>query len=216
MGILGSSISTEGITATAATTAKMIAYGLIFVAIVGLGAYLYLRWRQQSEGYKVIIYSQDGFKQITQRNDIGTIYVDRITKNKRLFLKKSRVGLEADKFPFTMGTKGEKTIYLLQTGLKNYRFITIAIDVPKAELKVGEEDVNWALNEFDRAIKMFEAKSFWKEYGPYLMFIISVMAVLIVMIVLIKKFDVIQAASENLKQAAQYIAQAKAGTMVMT
>lgn len=212
---LGLGLDMSGMATTVVNTAGMIIVGLIAVAFIGTIFYFFMKKKKHGESYKVIIYSQDGFGQITQRNDTATIHVDSVTKNKRLFVKNANVGLEADKIPYTMGSKGEKTVYLLQTGLKNFRFITVEIDVPLIDLKVGEEDVNWALNEFDRSIKMFESKNFLKEWGPYIMFLISVFAIVILLILLFNKFSVIESASQNLKEAAQYIAQAKSGTIVM-
>lgn len=214
--VLGLGIDTAGMAASALNIAYMIALGLVAVAIIGVAAYLYMnKKRYDEQGYKVIIYSQDGFGQIIQRTDKASIFVDKITKNKRLYVKGAKVGLEADNFPYVMGDKGKKTVYLLQTGLKNFRFIRINIDVPKVELKVGEEDVNWAINEFDRAIKMFETKSFLKEWGGMIALVICVFAILILMIFVLKKFDVLQEVAKSLENAAASMASAHSGTMVI-
>ena len=183
---------------------------LIFVAVVvGAVAYLFVS-KSKYEKFKVIIYSEDGFKQLVQRHDTATIHIDKKTGNKRFFVKKASVGLEADNFPYVMGSRGDKTVYLLQTGLKNFRFINIKIDVPRVELKVGEEDVNWALNEFDRAIKMFDAKDKMLQYMPYIILAFVSIVILIMFIYFFKSFPQLVEMSAQLKEAMMYGAQAAA------
>lgn len=192
----------------------MIAVGFVCITIIGVIAWLLLQ-KKKFEGYKVIIYSQDGFGQIIQRNDTGGIFIDKKTNNKRFFIKKADVGLEADNFPYTMGSKGEKTVYLLQTGLKNFRFIKINIDVPQVELKVGEEDVNWALNEFDKAIKMFDSKDKMLQYLPYIAIAITSIFILVLFIYFFKSFPQLVEMSINFKEAIIAGANAQAGTVVL-
>lgn len=213
---LGLGIDTAGLAGTAMNIAIFLAVGLVVAAIIGFLAYLYMnKKRYDEQGFKVIIYSQDGFGQIIQREDKASIFVDKITKNKRLFIKKAKIGLEADNFPYTMGSKGEKTVYLLQTGLKNFRFIRVNIDVPKVNLKVGEEDVNWALNEFDKAIKMFDSKDMLMQYMPYIIIAFVSIIILVIFIYFFKDFDKLVTMSANFKDAMIAGANAQTGTIVM-
>ena len=189
---------------------------LFVVALVGITTYFILKGKRFNE-YKVIIYSEDGLGQIIQKNDSGGIFVDSKTKNKRFFIKGAKVGLEADNFPYLMGNKGQKTVYLLQTGLKNFRFIKINIDIPKVELKVGEEDVNWALNDFDRSLKMFSTDKLM-QYMPYIIIAFVSIFILVLFIYFFKDFDKLVTMSANFKEAMMYGAQAaanNAGTQVI-
>lgn len=219
---LGLGVNVAGIADTAMNIGIMIAVGLIVVAIIGGIAYLYMnKKRYDEQGYRVIIFEEDGFGQIIQKIDKASIFVDKITKNKRLFLKNARCGISADNFPYVMGAKGEKTVYLLKTGQKNFRPITVKIDIPKnkdgtrVELKVGEEDVNWAINEFDRAIKMFDQKNILLEYMPYILLAFVSVIILVIFIYFFKDFDKLVTMSANFKDAVIAGANAQTGTMVM-
>lgn len=199
------------------STALSIILLIIVMFVVGaamVGITMVILWYKKYTQFDCIIFERDGFGQLTQKTDTAGVFVDRKTKNKRLFLRKSKVGLNADTIPYIpLGNK--KVIYLLQTGLKNFHFIRVNIDNPVVTLSVGEEDVNWAVNTYERGKKMF-SQSLFMQLLPFLTIAFVSIVILILFVYLFKHFDVLKEASIALKEASKNLAAAKTGTTVIT
>jgi len=204
-------MSIETVASTAMNVGLMILTLLLFGGVSVGGVILYLKWKKYSM-YNCIIFRRDGFGQLTQYTDRAGVFVDSKTKNKRFFLKKSGVGLDPDNVPFIPAHT--KTVYLLQTGEKNFHFINMKIDGTKINLHVGEEDVNWAINSYERQKKMFQ-QSMWMQALPFVIMAFVCIVILIIFIYFFKEFDTLKDVAVAFKDAAQLLSQANSGTTVL-
>lgn len=191
---------------------------VISIMIIGgvciFALYMYLNWKRYQQ-YVCIIFEKDGFGQITETSDKAGVFVDKKTKNKRLYLKKNKVGLDPDTIPFVPSVKGRKVIYLLKTGLKNFHYIKMNISPPRMTLSVGEEDVNWALNSYERGKKMF-SQGMLLQFMPYIAVAFVSIIILVIFIYFFKNFDTLVKVAEGLQAAAEAYARAQTGTTVIT
>ena len=204
--------------ANAGTIATNIAIMIISVTVIGgliiFGVWAGLKWKRYQQ-FKCVIWEKDGFGQLTETYDKAGIFVDSKTKNKRLFLKKNKVGLDPDTIPFVQTSKGKRIIYLLKTGLKNFHYITLNIKAPNISLSVGEEDVNWALNAYERGKKMF-TQGILMQLMPYIALAFVSIIILIIFIYFFKDFAVLADVAKALQAAAEAYAQSQTGTTVVT
>ena len=104
-----------------------------------------IKKNRRFNGFTCIVWKKDGFGQLDQELDQAGVFVEKVTNNKRLYLKKANVGLSPDDIPYIPCGK-TKFVFLFRTGLKNFQFIKPIINNEGIVLRVGEEDVNWALN----------------------------------------------------------------------
>jgi len=204
---MGSSIS-----ATALKIVVWVLLGVVVSGIIGFATWAYMNVRKYKD-FKCIIWAVDGFGQITERYDNAGIFVDKKTKNKRLYLKRNNVGLDPDNIPY-IPSGNKKVIYLWQTGLKNFRFIKPKICNASMSFNVGEEDVNWAINAYERQKKLFTQNSFL-QYLPFIAIAFVSIIILVIFIYFFKNFDVLRDVAVALQAAANSIAQSKLGTTVM-
>ena len=195
-------VSLAGAGSSALSIGIMIIIGLMTVSIVGGGLYLYFKWKRYKE-FNCVVWERDGFGQLTQTSDKAGIFVDSKTKNKRFFLKKFNVGLSPDNVPYLPSSNGQpKTVYLLRTGLKNFQFITPRVTAEGITLSVGEEDVNWAINSYERAKKMFNSDKLL-QYMPYIAIAFVSIIILVIFIYFFKDFAVLKDMAIAMKEAAQ-------------
>lgn len=190
---------------------------MITVMILILGGivllYLLSRRLKRYSQFKCIIFYKDGFGQEVQEYDRAGIFVDGKTKNKRLFLQKNNVGLDPNNIPVIADGKGKKTVYLFRHGLKNFQYIKFRMS-ETFNVIVGEEDVNWAINAYERCKVMF-SQTLLMQLLPFLAIAFVSIIILIIFIYFFKNFDVLRDVAVNLKEAAQAIAQANSGTTVI-
>lgn len=173
---------------------------LFFIILIGgiVGGLWW--WNKQKKKYDVtcLIFEKTG-SSIRYDIDIGGIFVDKVTNNKRFYLKRTRVGLEADRVPIINGGKG-KVVLLYRFGLKNFKFIELDFDNNLPTITVGEEDVNWAINSYDYVKKTFGKWDFAKVTST-IIFIVVVLGIIIVLYQLFNKFDVLVQVAQALKDA---------------
>lgn len=211
-GMLGGLVSTG--TASGVLNFVVILVGIVVVGIIiAVIAWMYYSKVHIYKQFKCVIFQRNGFGQLEQKFDMGGIFVDPKTKNKRFFLKRANVGLDADNLPY-ISAGVSKTVYLLQTGLKNFRFININIAEPKVSLTVGEEDVNWAVNSYERQKKLFQ-DSKWMQLLPFIAIAFVSIIILIIFIYFFKNFSVLENVALALKEAAVEIAKASADTVIV-
>jgi len=179
--------------------------------VLGL-IYAILKWKKYKQ-FDCRIWEKDGFGQWRETTDGAGIFVDKKTQNKRFFLRKNNVGLEPDNVPY-IPAGGRKVVYLLCTGLKNFRFIKINVGNPNITLDVGEEDVNWAINAYERQKKIFN-RDLFMQYLPFAILAFVCVIILIIFIYFFKNFDVLKDVAVALKEAAKEMARAKAGTVII-
>jgi len=202
----------EDIASGAGWVAIILIAGVFVAALAALSTWLLLKWKQYKQ-FDIEIWQQDGLGQLNVKYDSGGIFVDSKTKNKRLFLKKHKVGLDPDNVPYMPSTKGRKKVLLLQVGLKNFRYIKPSINAQGfMTFNVGEEDVNWAINSYERQKKIF-GQTWLAQYLPFMIIAFVSIIILILFINLFKVAPDLKDAAVALKEAAQAMAQAKTGTV---
>ena len=221
-------IATYG--AQALEVIKLVFFTLLILGSTGIGLWLFLKEKKYSQ-YKCIIWEKDTFGNIIEKTDRAGVFVDKQTRNKRLFLRKNNVGLDPDQIPFVPKIGGrfgaKRVVYLFQTGLKNFQFIIPKVQMHMEEneqgemveqtnisLQVGEEDVNWAVNAYERQKKL--TQNIWlQQLLPYIGLMILFLGIVAVSYFLMQKFEVIESAAQLLNEAADKIAAASSGTNIV-
>jgi len=183
---------------------------LLLAAGISFGLYKFMgKWKKYKE-YQIVIWEKDGFGQWNEVVDKGGVFIDKATNNKRLFLKKANVGLTADNIPYLPGAKGKKVVYLLRSGLKNFHLIRVNPAYPKVTLQVGEEDVNWAVNAYERQKKLGK-NTIWDKLLDHLPMIIGSMVILIIFLYFFKNLTSLVEFGRYMKETAQIMIQMKTG-----
>jgi len=192
--------------------------GILLISILFItgftfaGVKLLILYRRFSQ-FTCVIWGQDGFGQVTESTDKAGIFIDTKTQNKRLFLRKANVGLDPDNVPYVQrGSK--KVIYLLKTGLKNFRYVKPNITANDVALDVGEEDVNWGINAYERQKKVFGQNALL-QYLPFIALAFVSIIILILFIYFFKQFGVLAKVAESLRLAAEAWAASQGGTVVL-
>lgn len=179
---------------------------LIVVSIIGTYLFLWLRNKRFKE-FKVIILEKDSTGNVHESYDRAGIFLDKKTNLKLLFMKKFKKGMNPNNVPYVTAKdkKGRlvKTIYLLKTGVSNFRFIHVSIESDMLKFTVGEEDVNWAAQDYETIIKTFQKESFWAKYGGYILFVISIIIIMIILISLFNKFAVLKDVANSLQKVSE-------------
>lgn len=161
--------------------------------------------------YKCVIF-EEGNDNISF--DRAGVFIDKKTNNKRLFLKKNNAGLNPDKIPYK-NRGNSKIVFLLKTGLKSFRYMNLVTSSnPGFAVSVGEEDVNWAINAYERQKRIF-SQSTLLQYMPFIALGFTGMIILIIFIYFFKEFAVLKDMAVAMKEAATEIAKAKTGTTVI-
>lgn len=201
----------------------MTAYYPIFIVLLsvlffGGTVILLLRWYQKYLRYKqyqceIWVFNDEGHLIDVITDDAGIFY-DHPTKSKLLYLRKAKTAMNPDNIPyFYRGNK--KVIYFLKTGLKNYHFLNPKIKYDKLSLSVGEEDVNWAENAYERSIKVVSTEDLITKLLPYIIWALVIVGSLILMLQILKKLDVIRDVILVAKEIAVANAQAVSGTAIV-
>jgi len=209
-------LGTQGVASTAdgiLNGVVMVVGAIIVFGIVFLAGKWYMDNIKRFQQFNCVIFQRNGFGQLEQKRDKAGIFVDGKTKNKRLFLKNAKVGLNPDNVPY-ISSGASKTIFLLQTGLKNFRFINIDIKEPNINMTVGEEDVNWAINAYERQKALFQ-DSKWMQLLPFIAIAFVSIIILTIFIYFFKNFDVLQDVALALERTAGEIAKANADTVII-
>lgn len=185
---------------------------VIIFGLTGFGVWFYLKWKKYQQ-YKCVIWERDGLGNVRQYYDNAGIFVDRKTNNKRFFLQRSNVGLEPDNVPYVL-VKDKKIVYLVRRGLKNFQYIKPVITESSFNFKVTEEDVNWAVNAYERQKKIFQENKFM-QYLPFILLAFVSIIILVIFIYFFKEFGTLREVATALRQTAEALVQYKSG-VVMT
>lgn len=175
--------------------------------------FLLMKWRRYQE-YKIVIWYFDAFGQISQKHDSAGLFVKRKTKSKRLWLKKGKVGLSPDNIPVINTAKG-KTVYLLQIGAKNFRYINPDFKKGQYKFTVGEQDVNWAIHEYEADKKQFQ-DNVLLQYMPFIAIGFVTIVILIIFMYFFKEFGTLKEVAVAFENAAKNFALTQSGTTVIT
>lgn len=185
---------------------------LVAGTIVTAAVWAFIRYRRYSQ-YVIRIVTIDGFGQPKIKLDGGGVFVDPRTKNKRLFLKNANVGLDPDNIP-SIPEGRSQVVYLLQSGLKNFTYIRFNVTGNRLIPQVGEEDVNWAVNAYERQKRVF-GQSLLLQYMPFIALVFVSVIILILFIYLFKNMSVFKDVAEAMTTAARTIAQNNGGTVIL-
>ena len=204
---------TESVKGTALNITVIVVVVLI---AIGIGVLLYFLWKnaKKYDEFRVIILSKDGFGHPIITYDTGGVFEDSLTKNLRLFLKDNNVGLSANKIPYIPRPDGKKQIFTLRTGRKNFRYLNFNIDDDMFNINVGEEDVNWAVNTYERQKKIFSQGGIM-QYLPYMMLAFVSLVILIIFIYFFKDFGVLRDVASELHKAIVAMQQLKSGIVTV-
>jgi len=178
------------------------------------GAWWLASWYKKYNEYKIVIWEKDGFGQWNENIDKGGVFVDKKTQNKRLFIKQYKVGLNADNIPYLPAKGGfmqpRKIVHLIRTGLKNFHYVRVNPQYPKVTLSVGEEDVNWAINAYERQKKLFQ-QSLLMQMLPYIALIATGIIIAIIFIYFFKELDSLKEFGKYMKETAEILMRMKTG-----
>jgi len=163
--------------------------------------------------FRVKIYEFAGNNQlILKETEKAGIFVDRVTKYKRLWLKRAKVGLSPDNPPYILDEKGLKVISLVKDGTKSFRYLNIKILTDnKIVLSVTEEDVNWAITDYER-VKAIFTNQFLQQVLPYIGLILMGIFILGIVAMVMKDFKEILPVLKDILSSLQQI---KSGTTVI-
>lgn len=189
----------------------MLIAGLIISGLFGVITHLVMKWYRYQQ-YRCVIFKRDAFGQIQQVYDNAGIFVDKKTNNKRFFLKKNNIGLCPDNVPVISGKKN--TVYLLQYGLKNFRFLQMDVGKEGFDLNIGEEDVNWAINAYERQKKMF-SQSLLMQIMPFIAIAFVSIIILVIFIYFFKEFSSLREFAIVMRDVAANMAQMNSGTTII-
>lgn len=177
----------------------------IFVFALSAGIVLVATRAKKWQQFKVIIYTKDGFGNTIIKHDRAAIFLHGKTKNRLLYLQKNKgVALKPDMIPVVKDGRNN-IIHMYQDGLKQFRLLKVNIEAGNVSFDVGEEDVNWAVNEYTIAKREY-AKQLWKELVPIFTTVLVSMVILIMMISLFKKFDVLAEVAHALERTSNNLA----------
>jgi hypothetical protein len=105
-------------------------------------------------------------------------------------------------------------VYLYRKGLKNFFFLRPNVQMDKVDVQVGEEDVNWAANSYEKAKKLFSASTLL-QYMPFILLALVSIIILVMFIYFFKDFGVLKEMAVALQAAAEAMRQASAGTTII-
>lgn len=186
---------------------------LIIGGVFYVGLRLYLEWKRHDT--ICIVLEEDGFGSTNMTMDKAGVYVDSKTKNKRFFLKQNNVGLNPDRIPYVKNVKGKKYVILRKIGLKNFNYVHLdELFTDNPRIVVGEEDVNWAINAYERQKKVF-GSTLLQQLLPYIGLAIMGIFMLGMLALLFQKIGVLAEVAQAFEGAAQAFAQMNAGTAVI-
>lgn len=194
-------------------TLLIVVVAFVVLGILAVAYWLYARNKRYEE-YTCLVWFRDGFGQLSQVHDKAGVFIDRRTRNKRFFMKKANVGLSPDNIPFVIGPGGKRFVYLYRNGLKNFYFLKPQVSMEGVSVRVGEEDVNWAVNDYIVTKEMFTLSSLL-QYLPYISLAIVSIIIMVIFIYFFKNFDTLKEASLYLKDAAIALRDTQANTTIM-
>jgi len=198
MAITGETIANVG---SGALQIIVLIFLIIVVGAIVLAVTMALMRYKRYTQYKCVVWEKDGTGQVNETYDTAGIFVDKKTKNKRFFMRKANVGLEPDNVPY-LPAGGKKTVYLYRTGLKNFYFVRPSfVSNPTVAFTVGEEDVNWAINAYDRQKKLFQ-QSKLLQFLPFIALAFTAIIILSIFIYFFKEFATLKEVAVAMKEAA--------------
>ena len=178
---------------------------ILVMAIIGAWLFLYFKNRKYKE-FRIVILEKDSTGNVREYYDKGGVFLNKVTQLKLLFLKSIKKGLNPNNIPYVTAVdrKGRliKTVYILRTGVSNYRYVRVTIENDILKFTVGEEDVNWAAQDYEQITKTFNKEGFWAKYGGYVLFIVTIVIIMVIIISLFNKFEILKDVATSLDSVA--------------
>lgn len=180
--------------------------GLIVVLIIvasgllGFVAYAIMQYKRYTQ-YKVRIWERDGFGQMCETSDTAGMFVDRKTNNRLLFCRKNKIAMDPNNIPFIPQGRN-KVIMLLKVGMKNFRFIKPVISDQDVTYEIGDPDVNTALNEYDRQVKLLNDNTLLM-WMPYIAIVFTSVMILVIFVYFFKNFENLKAFGTSMVEIAK-------------
>ncbi len=179
-----------------------------------IGIFFLVKSFTRYSAFKVVIWEVLDSGGIRVNYDKAGIFTMKKTGNKLLYLKRSNVGLNPDLINYVIDAKGKKVVYLLRYGFKNFVFINpVADNMGKLNFKVGEEDVNWAINSYETNKKRF-SQSLLVQLLPFMVLALVCIIILILMISLFKQFSVFGDVANSIREASASLATIRTGAVI--
>lgn len=193
---------------------------ILFVGLCVVGWFFFRNWLKYQQ-FNVIIFKIDALGNRDAFTDQGGIFLK--SGQKRFWLKKCKSDITPDTIKYVK-INGKNTVILWQFSDNDFRVVDFSASNPTIGISatVGEEDVNWALNAYERGKKMFAWQGMLKEYMPWIaLFFVGIIFV-IIFIQFFKKLDLlpqmVNVMKENvntLKEVTQMLKEIKSGTTVI-
>ena len=195
--------------ASTALSAGKVMLVVLFAGSIIIGGFYFFMKRRKWD-FQVVYLNQDG---VTGGIDQGSIFVDRKTKVKRFWLKRANVSMPPDNFPWRLiGNK--RTVFVQRFGVKNFAFVDTKGLGLGAKAEVSEEDVNWAVVDYEKQKLAFSSDKLMQVL-PYIIFGVAVIGSVIVIWILVNKFSVLNEIATKLQATAQILANSASGTKVV-
>jgi hypothetical protein len=188
--------------------------GILFFIGVMIGIYFLLIYFKKYSQFKVVIWDNDGFGKVREKYDSAGIFVDKKTNTKRLWLRKAKIGLDCEYIPdipcekstiFGFGKSIVNTVYLIKIGEKNYRFVQPEFKAQNFGIKVSDEDVNWAINDYEKAKAIYNKEGLMK-YLPAIVFVVVIVVIMIILISFFKEMGTMKDVASSFKTTAEIMA----------
>ncbi len=186
---------------------------------VGIGivyAFAFYVNRIKRYNWVVRIFDKDANGQIIQqKDDKGGIFIDRKTNYRLFLLRRTKFGLDPDEIPYILTSKGQKIVYILQTGLKNFQYMVPKIvNDSQIVFNVQDEDVAWAMNAWERYKNPYKNK-FLEHIMPFIGMAFVFLLVIISLYYIFKHIGVLSEVANAFKDAATEFAKVQTGTEVI-
>lgn len=163
---------------------------ILVIAVSGMiiAIVYFMRKAKRFNQFIVRIWERDGAGNLVELpSDQGGIFVDGRTKFKLLFLRRNRVGMNPSNIPYVLKTNGKKVVNLFKKGEKSFSYMRMVPNVSHFDLQVEEEDVNHAIQDYERDKKIL-LNGFWEKYKDMIAFGMFIFVVLILFIFLFQQF----------------------------
>lgn len=199
------------------------AYGAVRIAVIVIscivvggiavaGVYAYMMWKRYQE-YRVVIWEKDSLGNTHEVDDQGAVFPDRKTGNILFHLRKHKTVLSPDDIPFVLKGK-TKLVYIVKYGLRDYRFLRPNVTATDVGMVVGEKDINWAVNTYQRVKKVLEGNNLL-TYMPFILIAFVSICILIIFMYLFKQVPAMKEMAEAFRDAAQAFSQCQAAAQVV-
>lgn len=191
---------------------------VIWVSLLIFGVFIfgilvfYIGWRirdyKRYKDYFVMIFNEDEWGQKDVKFDQGGIFVDKKTNNKKFFLRYTGVGMDFENLVYSHGNNGKKIVMLSKKKDSEYQYVKPEFKAKQGiEFSMGEEDLNWGLNSYEKAKTAYEWRNKLLQFAPWMGLIFVGFVFLILCIYVLKQFDVLAQLGTSMEKTATILSQ---------